>query len=157
MKRTKHERLRDLEEEIASVRKQPILSSKEKERLEKAERQVACAIEDAERSKVGDDDPIQLYEDESIAELCGRDLGLTLTEFELLQMLKENEPKSFTRQQLLEKVFIADDQSVSLATERTVDAHIRNLREKLGRYEDKIQTVRGVGYRYNKDADVKTI
>lgn len=145
MNKTKYEALRELEEDIASVRKQPILSGKEKERLEKAERQVSRAAEEAEQSNTPEgEDPIQLFDEEYRAELHGRDLGLTLTEFELLQTLKQNRSKTFTRQQILEVVW----RDSIMVTERTVDAHAKNLREKLGDYSDRIETVRGIGYRY---------
>ncbi len=39
-----------------------------------------------------------------------------------------------------------------MVTERTVDAHIKNLREKLGEFAKHIQTVRGVGYRFVEEA-----
>lgn len=148
MNRNKHEELRDLEEEIAKKRRQPIYSDEEKRELEKAERQIAQAAELAEKAKIdGGEDPLQLYEDQSVAELHGNDLGLTLTEFELLKVLRENQPKAFTRRQLLKMVF----EDMMRVTERTVDAHIKNLKEKLGDYSSRIQTVRGVGYRYNDD------
>lgn len=148
MNRNKHEELRDLEEEIAKKRRQPIYSDEEKRELEKAERQIAQAAELAEKAKIdGGEDPLQLYEDQSVAELHGNDLGLTLTEFELLKVLRENQPKAFTRRQLLKMVF----EDMMIVTERTVDAHIKNLKEKLGDYSSRIQTVRGVGYRYNDD------
>ena len=38
--------------------------------------------------------------------------------------------------------------------ERTIDVHVRRLRAKLGRYEDIVRTVRGVGYRFDRHADV---
>jgi len=148
MSKNKHDHLRDLEEEIASKRKQPIYSAEEKKKLEEAERLVARAAEIAEQSKIDDEDgPLRLFEDQAAAELHGNDLGLTLTEFELLSLLKKQSPKTFTRRQLLDKVF----QDAMMVTERTVDAHIKNLKEKLGRYKDRIQTVRGVGYRYRNE------
>jgi two-component system phosphate regulon response regulator PhoB len=52
--------------------------------------------------------------------------------------------KAFTRQQLLETIW----KDAMMVTERTVDAHIKNLREKLGDFARHIQTVRGVGYRF---------
>ena len=77
------------------------------------------------------------------ATLDGDDLGLTLTEFELLRYLVRHPRKAFTRQQLLETIW----KDAMMVTERTVDAHIKNLREKLGEFAKHIQTVRGVGYR----------
>lgn len=87
---------------------------------------------------------LTIYEDEYRATLDGKDLGLTLTEFELARYLVRHPRKAFTRQQLLETIW----QDAMMVTERTVDAHIKNLREKLGSFAQHIQTVRGVGYRF---------
>ena len=87
---------------------------------------------------------LMIYEDEYRATLSGEDLGLTLTEFELLRYLVRHPRKAFTRQQLLETIW----KDAMMVTERTVDAHIKNLREKLGDFAQHIQTVRGVGYRF---------
>lgn len=87
---------------------------------------------------------LSIFEDEYRATLNSKDLGLTLTEFELLRYLVRHPRKAFTRQQLLETIW----QDAMMVTERTVDAHIKNLREKLGEFARHIQTVRGVGYRF---------
>jgi len=87
---------------------------------------------------------LTIFEDEYRASLDGKDLGLTLTEFELLRYLVRHPRKAFTRQQLLETIW----KDAMMVTERTVDAHIKNLREKLGEFSQHIQTVRGVGYRF---------
>jgi two-component system alkaline phosphatase synthesis response regulator PhoP len=77
----------------------------------------------------------------------GREVDLTYTEFELLHLLARHPGLAFTRDQLLAEVWGAD----SFGDTRTVDVHIRHLREKLGddlaqpRF---IETVRGVGYRF---------
>lgn len=97
-----------------------------------------------EESKILTVDGLRIYEDEYRATLDGSDLGLTLTEFELLRYLVRHPRKAFTRQQLLETIW----KDAMMVTERTVDAHIKNLREKLGDFADHIQTVRGVGYRF---------
>ncbi len=90
---------------------------------------------------------LMIYEDEYRAALDEKDLGLTLTEFELLRYLVRHPRKAFTRQQLLETIW----KDAMMVTERTVDAHIKNLREKLGSFAQHIQTVRGVGYRFVED------
>ena len=90
---------------------------------------------------------LTIYEDEYRAALDGQDLGLTLTEFELLRYLVRHPRKAFTRQQLLETIW----KDAMMVTERTVDAHIKNLREKLGSFAQHVQTVRGVGYRFVED------
>jgi DNA-binding response OmpR family regulator len=100
-----------------------------------------------EESKMLQVDNLTIFEDEYRATLEGKDLGLTLTEFELLRYLVRHPRKAFTRQQLLETIW----QDAMMVTERTVDAHIKNLREKLGSFARHIQTVRGVGYRFVKD------
>ncbi len=87
---------------------------------------------------------LTIFEDEYRATLDSEDLGLTLTEFELLRYLVRHPRKAFTRQQLLETIW----KDAMMVTERTVDAHIKNLREKLGDFARHIQTVRGVGYRF---------
>ena len=97
-----------------------------------------------EESKTLQVDNLTIYEDEYRASLEGKDLGLTLTEFELVRYLVRHPRKAFTRQQLLETIW----KDAMMVTERTVDAHIKNLREKLGPFARHIQTVRGVGYRF---------
>lgn len=72
-------------------------------------------------------------------------------EFDLLALLLEHPGQVFTRLQLLERA----QGSVYEGYERTIDVHIKNLRKKLGddsqdpRY---IETVRGVGYRFRREA-----
>lgn len=100
-----------------------------------------------EESKTIEVNDLTIFEDEYRAVLDGEDLGLTLTEFELLRYLVRHPRKAFTRQQLLETIW----QDAMMVTERTVDAHIKNLREKLGSFARHIQTVRGVGYRFVKE------
>ena len=92
---------------------------------------------------------LTIYQDEYRSTLDDKDLGLTYTEFELLLYLVRHPRKAFTRQQLLETIW----KDAMMVTERTVDAHIKNLREKLGPFADHIQTVRGVGYRFVKELD----
>lgn len=77
----------------------------------------------------------------------GREIDLTYTEFELLHLLARHPGLAFTRDQLLAEVWGED----YFGDTRTVDVHIRHLREKLDddlaqpRF---IETVRGVGYRF---------
>lgn len=73
----------------------------------------------------------------------GRELALTYKEFELLCYLLENRGVVLTRDQILSKIW---DYNYSGET-RTVDVHIRTLRQKLGSAGSLIETVRGVGYR----------
>jgi two-component system phosphate regulon response regulator PhoB len=71
------------------------------------------------------------------------EVDLTAKEFSLLHSLMARPGRVFTREQLLERVWGADVH----VTERTIDTHMKRLREKLGTVADCIETVRGVGYR----------
>ncbi len=74
----------------------------------------------------------------------GKDVALTLKEFELLQMFMRRPEHVFSRENLLSEVW-----GIHYAGEtRTVDVHIGTLRTKLGPYGKNIETVRGVGYKF---------
>jgi two-component system phosphate regulon response regulator PhoB len=72
------------------------------------------------------------------------EVSLTATEFRLLAELIRNLGKVLTRDQLLDRVWGYQFDGYA----RTVDTHIRRLRQKIGPYADWIETVRGVGYRF---------
>ncbi len=78
--------------------------------------------------------------------------ALTYKEFELLQYLVLREGRTIERAELIASLWSAADDEVP--NERTIDVHVRRLRAKLGRYEDIVRTVRGVGYRFDRHADV---
>ena len=73
----------------------------------------------------------------------GRKVELTLKEFELLRYLMENKGIVLSRDQLLSRIWGYDFDGET----RTVDVHVRTLRQKLGTSGSCIETVRGVGYR----------
>lgn len=78
----------------------------------------------------------------------GERIELTIKEFDLLKLFVQNRGEVLTREELLEKVWGYDYFSET----RTVDVHIRYLRKKLSKYfqdEKCIQTIRGVGYKFN--------
>ncbi len=74
---------------------------------------------------------------------AGQVVSLTLKEYELLKRLMKNANMVLTRDQLLEEIWGYDFDGET----RTVDVHVRTLRQKLGPCGDYIETVRGVGYR----------
>lgn len=78
----------------------------------------------------------------------GKAVALTLKEFELLEKLMRNRGIVLTRDQLLTEIWGYDFDGET----RTVDVHIRTLRQKLGDRGEIIQTVRGVGYRIGGEA-----
>lgn len=75
---------------------------------------------------------------------AGERVVLTFKEFELLRLFLSHPGVAFTRDQLFNDVWGAD----YVGESRTVDMHIRTLRQKLGTCGDRIATVRGVGYRW---------
>ena len=77
------------------------------------------------------------------AALDGNQLDLTPTEFRLLWTLLRQPGRTFSRMDLLDASRGSDANSM----ERTIDVHVRSLRQKLGDRAELIQTVRGVGYR----------
>jgi DNA-binding response OmpR family regulator len=82
--------------------------------------------------------------------VCGRDAGVTRKEFQLLQTLASEPGRAFSRLELLEKAFGFNYEGL----ERTIDAHIRNLRKKIEPDADRpsyIETVYGLGYRFTED------
>ena len=77
---------------------------------------------------------------------AGEVVNLTLKEYELLKRLMKNPNIVMTRDCLLEDIWGYDFDGET----RTVDVHVRTLRQKLGRCGEKIETVRGVGYRMSE-------
>jgi DNA-binding response OmpR family regulator len=82
-----------------------------------------------------------------LATLAGQPLDLTPTEFDLLQVFMQSPGRAFTRLDLLDRV----QGDAYEGYERTIDAHVKNLRAKLGddpRHPRYVQTVYGVGYKF---------
>lgn len=87
---------------------------------------------------------IRIDENQHTVFAGSRQIFLTVKEFDLLSLLMRNPGNVLTREQLLESIWeiSADIES------RTVDVHVRTLRQKLGEYESHIETIRGVGYKF---------
>ena len=78
-----------------------------------------------------------------LVQVNGENVALTLKEFQVLCLLLEHRDTVFTRDQLLNAIWGYDFDGAS----RTVDVHIRTLRQKLGEAGSCIQTIRGIGYK----------
>ena len=89
--------------------------------------------------------PIRMNLDAHELRVNDKEIVLTALEFKLLQHLVKRKGRVQTREQLLGDVW---GYSAEVTT-RTVDTHIKRLREKLGNTSDYIQTIRGVGYRFS--------
>ena len=77
----------------------------------------------------------------------GEELALTPTEFRLLWTLIRQPGRPFSRNELMDTARGED----ANALERTIDVHIRSLRQKLGAKADLVETIRGIGYRFKTD------
>lgn len=88
--------------------------------------------------------PIHVDRGNHVAKLDDQELSLTPTEFRLLWTLARRPGRPFSRAELLDSSRGEDANSL----ERTIDVHVRSLRQKLGPSEKMVETVRGVGYRF---------
>jgi DNA-binding response OmpR family regulator len=80
-------------------------------------------------------------------EIDGAPAALTATEFKLLEILARRRGRVQTRERLLQDVWGYENPIDS----RTVDTHMRRLREKIGGAADYLETIRGVGYRFKAE------
>ena len=87
--------------------------------------------------------PLELDRERHEVRVNGSPVALTRKEYELLRLLMDHPRAAFDRDQLLERVWGYDYAGET----RTVDVHVRTLRQKLGEAASCIETVRGVGYR----------
>lgn len=88
---------------------------------------------------------LKINRDKYLVELNDNKIILPKKEFELLEMLASRPGNVFTREQILSTVWGNE----AIVGERTIDVHIRKLREKLG--NDYIRTIKGVGYTFSED------
>lgn len=98
----------------------------------------------AEVFQIGD---IHIDVTRHVVTVSRKPIELTATEFRLLKVLAERRGRVQSREQLLQDVWHYDN----IIDTRTVDTHMRRLREKLGKAARYLDTVRGVGYRFIED------
>ncbi|WP_457628295.1 response regulator [Persephonella sp.] len=92
-------------------------------------------------------DGLEIFPDRFELRVDGNPVNLTSKEFRILMLLVNNTGKVLSREKILENVW---DSELDVY-DRTVDVHIKKLRDKLGPYGKKIQTVRGIGYKWVSD------
>ena len=87
---------------------------------------------------------LEVNTDSRTVTVDGVKVDCTLKEYEILAYLMQNKNMALSRDRMLQDIwgydFFGDD--------RTIDTHIKNLRGRLGKYRDKITTVRGIGYKF---------
>ena len=88
--------------------------------------------------------PLLIDKEKYTVYLNNKQLVYPRKEFEILYFLANNPGRVFSRDLLLREVWGPDIYVV----DRTVDVHIRKIREKLGKYADMIETIKGVGYKF---------
>ncbi len=86
---------------------------------------------------------IEIFPESYIIKIEGKEVYFPNKEFQLLLYLALNQGKVITRETLLKAVWGED----VFVVDRTVDVHIRKIREKLGKYADYIETIKNVGYK----------
>jgi two-component system phosphate regulon response regulator PhoB len=97
-----------------------------------------------EEARVLEHGLLRVDPDSHRASVEGAEITLTAKEFQLLVALMGRPGRVMTRERLLDEVWGSD----ITVTSRTIDTHLKRLREKLGAAGDLIETVRGVGYRF---------
>lgn len=113
------------------------------ERIKALQRRRSAA---AEESEVVSSGGITIDRRRHRATAGGEPLSLTLSEFRLLEVLLRQPGRAFSRAELIDAALGED----AMVLERTIDVHIRSLRQKLGSHADQVETVRGVGYRFRE-------
>ncbi len=88
--------------------------------------------------------PLLIDKEKYTVSLEGKNVVFPRKEFEILSFLAANPGKVYHRDKILADVWGTD----IFVVERTVDVHIRKIREKLGKHSDLIETIKGVGYRF---------
>lgn len=91
--------------------------------------------------------PIRIDRGEYVVYLNNEKLVLPRKEFEIISFLAKKPGKVIPRDQILNSIWGEDVYVV----DRTIDVHIRKIREKLGEYSNLIETVKGVGYRFKAE------
>ncbi len=88
--------------------------------------------------------PLRMDPERHRASVDGAELGLTATEYKILHMLARHPGRIFARGQIISN----SRGELAASFERSVDAHVRTLRKKLGEHRGIIETVRSIGYRF---------
>ncbi len=92
-------------------------------------------------------DGLEIFPDNYTVRVRGKELPLPRREFEILMFLVRHPDRVVSREVLLNEIWGHNVYVV----DRTIDVHIRKIREKLGKFASRIETVKGVGYRFKKD------
>ncbi|GAB6065917.1 response regulator transcription factor [Aquifex pyrophilus] len=101
----------------------------------------------SESGKILEVEGIKLLKDEGKVFIDEKEVYFTPVEFKILSLLMENYGIVLSRERIIESLWGFDRET----SERAVDVHIKHIRDKLGKYKGYIKTVRGAGYKFEKD------
>lgn len=99
---------------------------------------------ESEKKEVKDYDGIEIDKEGRTVKVDGKEVELSLREYELLTYLVENQSIALSRDKILNNVWNYDYYGDS----RTIDSHIKKIRHKLGKKGKYIETIRGIGYKF---------
>jgi two-component system, OmpR family, alkaline phosphatase synthesis response regulator PhoP len=124
--------------------KKPISPKKLIARVNSNLRKLDAAGKEKEENEIVTIGPLVIDKEKYIVNLNSEEMIFPRKEFELLYFLARNPGKVYSRESLLKEVWGIDIYVI----DRTIDVHIRKIREKLGKHSDLIETVKGVGYKF---------
>lgn len=104
-------------------------------------------LSNEDTSKIIEAGPLRIDKDGYVVYLNDEKLVFPKKEFEIISFLAKKPGKVIPREQLLKSIWGADVYVV----DRTIDVHVRKIREKLGNFSNLIETVKGVGYRFKAE------
>ncbi|MBI4563311.1 MAG: response regulator transcription factor [Planctomycetes bacterium] len=139
-KAEEHDRILGLELGADDYVTKPFSTRELMARVKALLRRMEAADEPSEVIRTG---PLRIDAARRSVLLSGKPLALTTTEFNLLQALAQRPGRVLSREELISR---ARGEDVTVL-DRTIDVHVAALRRKLGRRQDLIETVRGIGYR----------
>lgn len=87
---------------------------------------------------------IEIFRDSHIVKIDGKEIDLSMKEFELLEYFIVNKDKALSRDTLLQDIWKYD----YFGDARTIDTHVKKLRQKMGEKGDLIKTIWGLGYKF---------
>ena len=124
----------------------PISPRKLVARVKMLLRRTAAAAEEGAEHQIIKAGKIEIHRSNYSVKVGKKDVFFPKKEFELLALLGANRGKVYSREMLLNTIWGSD----VVVIDRTVDVHIRKIREKLGDEASLIETVKGVGYRFRE-------
>ncbi len=124
--------------------KKPISPKKLIARVNANLRKIESSLAESSEPKELSIGPLVINKEQFTISINGEKIFFPKKEFEILSFLASNPGKVFEREKILNNVWGTD----VFVVERTIDVHIRKIREKLGNYYDMIETIKGVGYRF---------